>query len=401
MAVTGPVVYNPLLPEVIENPYPLYHRLRAEDPVHLTPIGVWVVSRYDDVAFVLRDARFGRAGFEAMYRERFGVDPTQPGFALSMLHKDPPDHTRLRGLVNTAFTPRMVERLRPRIQAIVDGLLDRAADRGGLELIEDLAYPLPVQVICEMLGVPVADQDRFRGWSADIARSLDVGTLNPDPVLIARSNVARRELAEYFRGLIAARRRRPQEDLMTALIAAEAQGDVLSEAELLATVILLFIAGHETTVNLIGNGVHALLRWPAELERLRREPALIESAVEECLRYDGPVQRTARDAREDVVLDGRTIGKGQIVVALLGAANRDPAHFPDPDRLDVGRRDNRHLAFGWGIHFCLGAPLARLEGQIAIGTLVRRFPRLALAKDTLEWRETSVLRGLRALPLTV
>jgi cytochrome P450 len=225
--------------------------------------------------------------------------------------------------------------------------------------------------------------------------------MNPDPVLVERSNTARRELAAYFRDLLAERRRRPEEDLMTGLIAAEEHGDVLSEAELLATLILLFIAGHETTVNLIGNGILALLLHPDQHARLREDPGLIESAVEEFLRYDGPVQRTARTANQDVDIGGRRIEAGQIVVTLLGAANRDPDHFPDPDRLDIGRQDNRHLAFGWGIHFCLGAPLARLEGQIAIGTLVRRFPRLALATDRVERRETSVLRGLNALPLTL
>jgi pimeloyl-[acyl-carrier protein] synthase len=399
MRETEPVVFNPYLPEVIQNPYPLYHRLRTEDPVHLTPLGIWVLTRYDDVAFVLRDGRFGRGGFEARYREIFGVDPSQAGFALSMLHKDPPDHTRLRGLVNKAFTPRVVDRLRPNIQQIVDALIDRVRDTGRTELIEDLAYPLPVTVICEMVGVPVGDRERFKQWSLDVARSLDVGVMNPDPVLIEQSNRARRDLAGYFRELIAERRQRPRDDLMTGLIAAEEQGDVLSEGELIATLILLFIAGHETTVNLIGNGVLALLRNPDELRRLQDDPGLIESAVEELLRYDGPVQRTARTANADVTISGHPVQAGQMVVALLGAANRDPAHFPDPDRLDVARSENRHLAFGWGIHFCLGAPLARLEGQIAIATLFRRLPGLRLATDKVEWRETSVLRGLKALPL--
>jgi pimeloyl-[acyl-carrier protein] synthase len=317
-----------------------------------------------------------------------------------MLFRDPPDHTRLRTLVSKAFTPRVIEGLRPHIQQIVDGLLDRVRDRRAMDLIADLAFPLPVIVISEMLGVPAADRDRFRQWSLDVARSLDAIALPVGPEVIERGNAARRALADYFRGLIAERRRRPQADLLSGLIAAEEQGDTLSQAELLATCVLLLVAGHETTVNLIGNGMLALLRHPAELRKLGAEPALLPSAVEELLRWDSPVQRTGRITATDVELGGTLIPKGALVSAVLGAANRDPAHFPEPDRLDLARPDNRHLAFGWGIHFCLGAPLARVEGQIAIGALARRLPGLALATDRPEWRESSALRGLRALPVT-
>ena len=390
------VEFNPFLPEFIENPFPVYHRLRSEDPVHESPMGFWVLTRYDDVAGMLRDARFGRKGFDTLLQARFG----EAGFDLSMLFRDPPDHTRLRALVSKAFTPRVVEEMRGRIQEIVDALLDRAQDVGRMDVIADLAYPLPVIVICEMLGVPAENRDLFRRWSVDIARSLDAIALPTEPEVIERGTAARHALADYFRGLIAERRRRPKADLLSDLIAAEEQGDKLTEGELMATVLLLFVAGHETTVNLIGNGTLALLRHPVELRALRADPGLIGSAVEELLRYDGPVQRTGRMPNTDVALGGRTIPKGALVLGLIGAANRDPAHFPDPDRLDITRGDNRHLAFGWGIHFCLGAPLARLEAQIAILALVRRLPRLALATARLEWRRASTLRGLTALPVT-
>jgi hypothetical protein len=251
-----------------------------------------------------------------------------------------------------------------------------------------------------MVGVPAGDRARFEQWSHDIARSIDAIAF-PDPEIVERANRAEDGLNAYFHGLVAERRRAPRADLLTALIAAEEAGDRLSTRELFATGILLFIAGHETTVNLIGNGTLALLRHPDQMQRLRDDPSLIATAVEELLRYDSPVQRTGRIVYEDVVLDGKTIPKGALAVGLLGAANRDPAQFTDPDRLDITRGANQHLAFGWGIHFCLGAPLARLEGQIAIGTLLQRLPRLALATERLEWRETSTLRGLKALPVAL
>ncbi len=394
MATTEPVQFNPLAPETIEDPYSLYHRLRAEDPVHRTPSGIWVLSRYDDVALVLRDARFGRRGFQELISARFGG----PGFARSMLLQDPPDHTRLRTLVSKAFTPRAIEGLRGRIESMVEALLDAAVDRGEMDLIADLAYPLPASVICEMLGVPLQDRDHLREWSAEIARSLDA-VIVADPDVIARANAAGVAIRDYFERLVTERRRAPRADILSGLIAAEEAGDRLSTDELFATVILLFLAGHETTANLIGNGMLALLRHPAELGRLRDDPALIESAVEELLRYDSPVQRVSRLTTADVVIGDRTIPSGSLAIALLAAANRDPAYFPDPDRLDVARRDNRHLAFGSGIHFCLGAPLARLEGRVVFAALLRRCPHLALATDRVEWRQTFALRALNSLPL--
>jgi len=393
-------LFNPFRPEFHADPYPFYHRLRSVEPVHQTSMGFWVLTRYDDVVMVLRDPRFGRDGFEHLLAAVYGDDRESGRLSRSMLFRDPPDHTRLRALVSKAFTPRVIESMRAHIREIVDRLLDRVQDSHGMDVIADLAYPLPVTVICEMLGVPAGDQGAIRQWSSDVARSLDAIGMPSDAEIVTRGRAARRELADYFRRLLPERRRHPQDDLLSLLIAAEEAGDKLSEGELLATCILLFIAGHETTVNLIGNGALALLRHPDQLGRLRDDPALIHSAVEELLRYDSPVQRTARITNTDVEVDGRTIAKGSMVVAAIGAANRDPAHFPEPDRLDIARRDNRHVAFGFGIHFCLGAPLARVEGQIALGTLLRRMPRMTVA-GTPAWRESSTLRGLTALPVTL
>jgi cytochrome P450 len=392
--------FDPMAPEFLADPYPTYHRLRAEDPVHHSPRGFWVLTRYEDVVAVLRDPRFVKEPIVRVLAAHFGL-VVPPGVGLSMLDRDPPDHTRLRGLVSKAFTPRVVEGLRPRIRQIVDGLLDRAEDARSMDLIEELAYPLPVIVICEMLGVPVEDHERFKGWGLDLARGLDAIMLPPDSAVARRSGAARHALAAYFRELIAARRASPRADMLSALIAAEEAGDKLGADELIATCILLLVAGHETTVNLIGNGMLALLRHPGELERLRESPGLIGAAVEELLRYDGPVQRTARIPSADVIIGGRTIEEGSMVMPFIGAADRDPAQFPDPDRLDIARADNRHIAFGWGIHFCLGAPLARLEGQIAIDALVRRMPKLALATDRPEYRQSLTLRGLASLPVSV
>ena len=391
--------FNPMDPEFLADPYPTYHRLREEDPVHHSPMDFWVLTRYEDVAAVLRDPRFIKEPLVSMVAARFGVS-VPPGVELSMLDRDPPDHTRLRSLVSKAFTPRVVEGLRPRIQKMVDDLITRAEAVGTMDLIEEFAYPIPVNVICEMLGVPVDDHERFKGWSLDIARGLDSVWLPLESEIPKRSGAARHAIGDYMRGLIAERRASPRGDLLSALIAAEEAGDKLSEDELIATCILLLIAGHETTVNLIGNGTLALLRHPEELRRLRETPGLITSAVEELLRYDGPVQRTARITSTEVTIGGRTIPKGEMVMPFIGAADRDPSQFPDPDRLDLGRADNRHIAFGWGIHFCLGAPLARVEGQIAIDTLVRRLPGLALVDAEPEHRQSLTLRGLKALPVT-
>ncbi len=391
----GEVAFNPMDPEFVADPYPTYHRLRAEEPVHHNPLGFWVLTRYEDVVATLRDPRAIKEPIAAFVAARFGAPVPSVGF--SMLDRDPPDHTRLRGLVSKAFTPKMVEQLRPDVQALVDGLLDRVEGAGTMDLIEEFAYPIPVTVICLMLGVPVEDRERFKQWGLDIARGLDAIMLPPDSEVARRSMASRLALAGYFRELIAERRASPRADVLSGLIAAEEAGDRLSEHELLATCILLLIAGHETTVNLIGNGTLALLRHPDQLRLLRERPALIGGAVEELLRFDGPVQRTARIPSADITIDGRTIPKGDLVMPFIGAADRDPAQFPDPDRLDITRADNRHIAFGLGIHFCLGAPLARVEGQIAINTLLRRLPRLALATERPAFRQSLTLRGLESL----
>lgn len=393
------VLFDPFRPEFHVDPYPFYHRLREADPVHLSQIGLWILTRYDDCVTSLRDPRFGRDGFEAILAAQYGEESEGSRLPRSMLFRDPPDHTRLRSLVNRAFTPRVIEGLRDQIQVLVNGLLDRVERRGRLDVIADLAYPLPVTVICDMLGVPVGDHEQIKEWSSDVIRSLDAIGLPSDASIIERGRIGRHRIADYFRTLLPERRRHPRADLLSSLIAVEEQGDRLTEGELLSTCILLFIAGHETTVNLIGNGLLALLRNPDQLQRLKAEAGLIGSAVEELLRYDSPVQRTARITNAEVEVGGKTIPKGAFVVAAIGAANRDPAHFPDPDRLDIGRADNRHIAFGFGIHFCLGAPLARVEGQIALGTLLRRLPGLRLTGPEPEWRESSTLRGLKALPV--
>jgi cytochrome P450/predicted ATPase/class 3 adenylate cyclase len=391
-------LFNPSRPEFHSNPYPFYHRLRSEDPVHQTANGFWVVTRYADVVAVLRDPRFGREDFGPMVSAVYGDDSAR--VPRPMVFRDPPAHTRLRSLVSKAFTSRVVQGMRPHIQEIVEGLLDRVQDARAMDVIPDLAYPLPVTVICEMLGVPPGDRDILRQWSADITRSLDALGLPSDRDIVKRGRAARHALGEYFRGLLPERRRNPRADLLSLLIAAEEQGDKLTEDELLATCVLIFIAGHETTVNLIGNGLLALLQHPAQLRMLRDDAALLPGAVEELLRYDSPVQRTARVTKTEVQIGDKKIPRHALVVAAIGAANRDPARFADPDRLDITRPDKDHIAFGFGIHFCLGAPLARLEAQIALGTLLRRMPRLALATETPQWRESSTLRGLKELPIS-
>jgi pimeloyl-[acyl-carrier protein] synthase len=397
--VSSPVEFNPLLPEFIADPYPFYHRLRVEDPIHRSTLlpDTWILTRYADAIMVLRDARFGRHDAENFFRERFGEGPLINVFSKWMLFRDPPDHTRLRTLVNKAFTPRAIEGLRPRIQDLVNYLLDAVQSRGRMDIMTDLAYPLPVLVICELLGVPAKDRDLFKEWSGDVARTLDpIQT----PESAQRGHAVVESMATYFRELIRTLRKNPQGDILSAMIAAEEQGDRLSEEELLANCILLFSAGHETTVNLIGNGLLALLRHPEQKQLLQENPNLIQSAVEEFLRYDGPVQLTGRGAKEDVEIGGKRILQGERVMTVLAAANRDPAQFPDPDRLDIRRENNYHLAFGQGIHFCLGASLARAEGQIAIGTLLQRLPRVTLLDETPQWRPAFTLRGLETLPVT-
>lgn len=392
---------NLLRPEVLADPYPFYARLRSADPVHWDG-ECWVLTRYAEVAAALHDPRLSaaRTGWEVGELpdgEREALASLLGRLSRWMGFLDPPDHTRLRGLVHKAFTPRVIEALRPHAQRIVDGVLDRVRETQCMDVIRDLAYPLPVIVIAEMLGLPVEDRERLKGWSDDLAGF--VGQFDfPREKLprLARSLV---ELKAYLGEVAAERRRRPGSDLISGLLAAEEKGDVLDKEELLANCVLLLFAGHETTTELIGNGLTALLRHPEQLAKLRADPSLIGSAVEELLRYDSPAQITVRAAREDLETGGKRIREGESVILMLGAANRDPGQFPEPDRLEIARRENPHVAFGRGIHFCLGAALARLEGQIAIGAVIRRLPGIRLASDTLEWKPSQALRGLRALPV--
>jgi cytochrome P450 len=399
--VAGAPLFNPLAPEFIANPYPYYQRLRETDPMHLTPLGFYVASRHADIATVLRDKRFGK-DFAGRMSRRHGPEileePVYRSMRHWMLQQDPPDHTRLRGLVVRAFTARRVEDMRPRIQEIVDGIIDRVEARGRMDLIADFAFRLPVTVICDMLGIPAEDRELFFTSSRTGGRLLDPVPLSRAE--IEQHNASNLAAAEYFHRLFELRRRQPGEDLTTQLVQAEERGSKLSNEELTANVILLFGAGHETTVNLIGNGLLALHRNPDQLKLLREDPSLTAGAVEELLRYDSSVQVTGRTTLEDVdEIGGTALAKGQSVICLLGSANRDPAVYADPDRLDITRADVRPLSFGGGIHYCLGAQLARIEGEIAIATLLRRLPGLQLDDpEHPDWRQTFVLRGLNALP---
>lgn len=405
MSVAEDVVFNPFDPEFRIDPYPIYERLRNEDPIHKTPFDAWVLSRYAECTEILHDPRTSsdernanqyREFLEAQGGNPFGEDWER---RRPFLFMDPPDHTRLRALVTKAFTPRVVEGLRPRIQQLVDDLIDRAAERGSIEVIEDFAYPLPVTVICEMLGVPAEEHEVFKGWSRELARSLDPELVLPPDVIESRQKAVA-NFRDYFSGLIAERRRDPKDDLLSALIAAEELGDKLTEEELITTCVLLLIAGHETTVNLIGNGVLNLLRYPSELEKLREDPALAKTGVEEVLRFDPPVQMTARIALEDIEIRNEILTKGQQAIVLLASANRDPEQFEDPDRFDIARKPNPHVSFSVGIHFCLGAHLARLEGQIALSNIVRRLRGMTLDPGSLVYKENIVLRGLASLPVS-
>jgi hypothetical protein len=400
-AATAPL-FNPLSPDFIRDPYPHYDLLRRVDPVHLTPHGMYLASRHADVSNVLRDKRFGKDFVERSVR-RYGPkimdEPIFRSMSHWMLQQDPPDHSRLRGLVVKAFTARRVEDMRPRIQQIVDVTLDRVIPQGSMDLIEDFAFRLPVTIICDMLGIPEEHREVFYSGSRDGGRILDPVPLKPDE--IAKGNAAYMMSQMYFQQLFELRRKQPGDDLTTQLVQAEEDGSKLTNEELTANIILLFGAGHETTVNLIGNGLLALHRNPDQLALLKARPELITNAIEEFLRYDSSVQMTGRVTLEDIDdLGGKKIAKGESVLCLLGSANRDPAVYPDrPDRLDITRPNVRPLSFGGGIHFCLGAQLARIEAEIAISTLLRRLPDLRLDDAANpEWRPTFVLRGLKRLP---
>ncbi len=395
-------LYHLLDPEVLANPYTLFHRLRAEDPVHWDPfLHAWIVTRYSDVVHVLHHFSANRTPTPEQLSAMglSALNPIAQVMVRQMLFLDPPDHTRLRALASAAFTPARVERLRSHIQEIMDGLLDAVVWRGQLDLIADFASPAPAIVTAEMLGVPVEDHEKLKEWSADFAEML--GNFQHNPNRFPRVLQSVEDLCNYFRSAMETHRLHPREGLVSAMMEAEVDGAKLTQDEIIANLIVTMVGGQETTTNLIGNGMLTLLRHPADMERLRSCPSLIPLAVEEMLRYESPSQHTARLAPADVELGGKRIRKRQAVIAVMAAGNRDPERFPDPDRFDITRTDNRHLAFGWAAHFCFGAALARLEGQIAFETLLRRLHNIRLDSDMpLVWRSNLGLRGLTTLPIS-
>ena len=391
------VAYNPLSDRMAQDPYPVYAALRARDPVHRSRlINAWMFSRHADVDAILRDYRhFGNDPRDGTLspRQRAMLPPADE---FTMLFLDPPDNTRLRALVNKAFTPKTVNALEPHIRSILATLLDDIEDPGAFDLMQAVAQPLPVIVIAEMLGVPPEDRPQFKVWSAQRARLLE-------PTIGRREReagaAASRAFDAYFRSIVEARRAEPRDDILSALVQAEDEGERLTERETLNMLRLLLIAGNETTANLIGNGTLALLRNPEQLRRLRDDPGLIPAAVEELIRFDSPVQTDFRRVLADCEVNGFPVRKRDNIVVLLGAANRDPEMFENPDRLDVGRDQRSHLSFGRGIHHCLGAPLARLEGRIVLEMLLERFSEIGLLTDRPRFHRTIVLRGLESLPL--
>ncbi len=403
-------VFDPFDPRWSSDPFSLYADLRDRAPIHKNDLGFWVVSRHADCLAILRDKRASsdslNVAVERMpqgFRTPIAEEDPVAAAMLEMrpfLFRDPPDHTRLRGLVSKAFTPRVVESLRTRTQEVVDELLAAAMEADEVDLLEEFAYPLPVRIICDLLGVPLADQDRFKMWSGALARGLDPDFLLTPEVIAAR-NESVLQFSQYFFELLAERRRNPGDDLLSRLVQAEDGGTVLSEPEMLSTCILLLVAGHETTVNLIAGGVLALLRHPDQCDRFRADPELTRSGVEEMLRYVSPVQLTGRALTEDCEFGGVEFASGDFVMLLLASANRDPEQFDQPERFDIARNPNNHLGFGFGIHHCLGAPLARMEAQVALVSLVRQAPKLVLAVDDVSYKTNIVLRGMESVPVVM
>ena len=390
-----------LEPEVLANPYPLYHKLRSEDPVHWDRfLQTWVVTRYDDVVTVLSSFSADRTPTPEQLSSMglSALNPIATVMVKQMLFMDAPAHTRLRGLASAAFTPQRVAALRSHIQDIAESLIDKVQDRGRMDIIADFAAPLPAIVTAEMLGVPTEDHVNLKKWSADFAEMLGNFQHNPDRV--SRVLASTNNLVTYFQEAIHGMRKHPKEGLIHSFMTAEVDGDRLSEEEIVANCIVTMVGGQETTTNLIGSGLFTLMQNRDQIRKLRDSRDLIPSAVEELLRYESPSQHTGRIAREDVDLGGKKIRKDQAVMAIMAAANRDPDRFPDPDRLILDRKDNKHLAFGWSSHFCFGAPLARMEGQISFEVLLRRLKNLELASAPLTWRENSGLRGLTTLPVS-
>ncbi len=390
-------------PPNVQDPFPVHRYLRDREPVRWNEsLNAWTIARYDDVLEVFnRPARFSSDRFRRLdpryASERPEVKAVADVLADWLVFRDPPDHTRLRGLLQKSFTPRHLEKNRDRIQTTIDELLGAAAGRGEMDFIRDFAFPLPALVIALLLGAPTRDIEPIKRWSDRLAAYIGGAVDERDNFSEARAGLA--SLVDYFGSLLRERRRRPGDDLIDLMLRAEHEGDTLSEEEVVSNCVLLLFAGHETTTNLLGNGLFHLLRNPDQLERLRAAPGLLATAVEELLRYDGPVPATAKIATEDVVWHGQRIERGQMVLALMSSANRDPRQFARPDELDVGRRTNRHLGFGFGIHFCLGAPLARLEAQLALRAVLRRLPDLELGSPAPRWKPMLFLRGLESLAI--
>jgi pimeloyl-[acyl-carrier protein] synthase len=394
-------LYEMLDPEVLANPYPLYHRLRTKDPIHWDPfLREWVVTRYDDVVYVFHHLSAMRTPTPEQL-EMLGLSTLTPFAQVmirQMLFMDPPAHGRIRNLASKAFTARRVRGLQSHIQDITDQLLDVVQDKGRMDVIADLAYPLPAIVAAEMLGLPASDRHQLKAWSEDFAEMLGNFSYNADraPALL----YSLQKMCAYFHAAVQEHREHPRDDVISALVTSEQDGDRLTDEEVVANCIIIMVGGQETTTNLIGNGLLTLLRHPDQLALLSANPALIPSAVEELLRYESPIQYTTRIAQENMVLRGKSIHKDERVVAVMGAANRDPERFPNPDTLNICRQDNKHVAFAIANHFCFGAPLARLEGQMAFETVLRRMPHLSLAPGPITWRGNLDLRGLIALPVS-
>ena len=395
-------LYRLLEPETLANPYPLFARLRTEDPVHWDPyLHSWVVTRYADVITVLRDFSAARTPTPEQLSSigLSRLNPLARVMVKQMLFLDPPSHSRIRGLAACAFTPQKVAALKERIQQLANSLLDKVESTGGMDVIADFGEPLPAIITSELLGVSTEHALTLKTWSANFAEMLGNFQHNPDRIPSMLNTIE--NLTSFFQKAVDEQKEHPRPGLIQSLIHAEVEGDRLTDDEIVANIIITLVGGLETTTNLIGNGVLTLLRHPDQLQRLRAEPSLIASAIEELLRYESPSQHTARLAPNDLMLGGKKIQKRQAVIAVMAAGNRDPERFAEPDRLDLAREDNRHLAFGWAAHFCFGAPLARIEGQIAIGTLLRRFSNLELEARPIVWRKNLGLRGLTELPLKV
>lgn len=390
-------------PAARRDPYPLYRQLQETEPAYFSEAwNAWLLTRYADAESAFKDRRLSAnrsSGYAAKLPDavKEKLKPLINNLSRWTLLLDPPDHTRLRGLISKAFTPRAVEAMRPRIQSLVSELLDRHSASEHIDVIADLAYPLPTIVIADMLGVPAQDSQLLKGWSDAIASFMGASQLGPE--IAGRAVRAVVEMEDYLRIVMEEHRRAPKPNLMSQLLAVREEGESLSEAELFATCVSLLFGGHETTTNLIGNAVIALARHPEQYQLLRASPEQVPGAIEEVLRYDSPVQRMGRMAVEEVEYHGRTVRKGDRVFMVMGACNRDPRQFPEPDRFDITRRENRHLSLGYGIHFCLGAALGRLEGQIALAAMVERLPELHVDEAKLQWIDNLTIRGVTSLPL--